>query len=361
MKKPCILIMAGGTGGHVFPALAVAHQMQKNGWEVHWLGTTTGLEAKIMPQNPIPIHYITVRGLRRRGFLGWCLAPFTVTRALWQSIRIIHRVKPQVVLGMGGFISGPGGLAAWLLRCPLVIHEQNAIVGFTNRWLALVAAEILEAFPGAFKGGRATCIGNPVREALLNLPPPRDRFHHRNGLVRLLILGGSQGALALNELCPEAIQQLPKGERPEIWHQAGAGREIATAKAYEAAGIAARVEPFINDMASAYAWADVVLCRAGALTVSELAAAGVGSILVPFPFAVDDHQTYNGRFLEKAGAALLIAQSDLNPHKLADTLGELLTDRERLVKMAEAAYTIAKRDAVTKMTKICGEISKHAL
>jgi len=242
-----------------------------------------------------------------------------------------------------------------------VIHEQNAIVGMTNLWLARIAAQVLEGFPGAFNAKAKTiCTGNPVREELLDLPPPSARFKGRQGPLRLLILGGSQGAEALNQLCPLAIQRLAKDKRPEIWHQAGGGREVLTKKAYDAARIEARVEPFIEDMTVAYAWADIVLCRAGALTVTELAAVGVGSILVPYPFAVDDHQTHNGRFLEMAGAAKLMAQSTLSAEKLADILLELSQDRDQLLKMAEAAYTTARRDALKEVATYCEEIGYNA-
>lgn len=363
MGKPRILIMAGGTGGHVFPALAVAQVLKQQGWEVYWLGTKAGLESKIIPQYAIPLYDISVSGLRRRGLFAWCAASVQLWVALYQALRIVLKLKPQVALGMGGFVSGPGGLAAWLLSCPLIIHEQNAVVGLTNRWLARIATKTLEAFPGSFKSSvKAICTGNPVREALLHLPWPRERFKGRQGKLRVLILGGSRGAEALNQLIPEALCCLPKEKRPEIWHQTGEGREVTTQQAYEKAGMTVRVEPFIEDMVKAYAWADLAVCRAGALTVTELTVVGVASILIPFPFAVDNHQMHNGRFLEAAGAAKLMAQSTVTPEKLADIFLEYSSEngREALYKMAEAAYTIARRDALKKLVTYCKELKYHA-
>lgn len=353
--------MAGGTGGHVFPALAVAERLMSQGWNIHWLGTRAGLEASIVPKAKIPIHYISVKGLRKNGILGWCLAPLRLLTALFQSLSIIHKLKPNVVLGMGGFISGPGGLAAWLLRCPLVVHEQNAIVGLTNRALSHLADRVLEAFPGAFNPKvKAIYTGNPIRETLLAAPAPTIRFTERRlkdpqEPLRLLVLGGSQGAVALNEVCPAAIQKMPIEKRPIVWHQTGAKNNAVTKTkaAYDTAGLSARVEPFIDDMAFAYGWADLVLCRSGALTVAELATVGVGSILVPYPFAVDDHQTENGRFLEKVNAAKIIDQSCLNPENLAELFLELFSDSDRLFKMAEAAFSVAKRNALTEVSRYC--------
>lgn len=354
--------MAGGTGGHVFPALVVAQHLQSQGWEVHWLGTKAGLEATLVPKHHIPIHYISVSGLRKKGFGSWALAPLQLGIALYQSLRIFFQVKPAVVLGMGGFASGPGGIAAWLTRCPLVIHEQNALVGMTNRVLSGLANRVLEAFPGAFKSKvRAVYTGNPVREELFKLPLPKDRLRRAGEQqLKLLILGGSRGAEALNQLCPLALQRLSVDKRPNIWHQSGAGREKATLAFYEKVQVAARIEPFIEDMAAAYSWADLVVCRAGAMTIAELAAVGVGSILIPYPFAVDDHQTYNGRFLEKAGAAKLISQASLTPEKLADLLLALLQDRDQLLKMAEAAKGLARPDAIAQVAAICKEVANYA-
>lgn len=348
--------MAGGTGGHVFPALAVAHRLQEKGWEIHWLGTKAGLEADIVTKAHIPLHYIAIKGLRRKGVLAWIIAPYQLLIALLQSLRIIIQLKPKVVLGMGGFVSGPGGLAAWLTQCPLVIHEQNSIVGMTNRWLAHVAKRVLEAFPGAFKSSlKATCIGNPVREELLALPPPVLRFQERKGPLKLLILGGSRGAQVLNQICPRALQTLAIDKRPEVWHQTGAGFDVTTRALYQELGVTAHIEPFIQNMADAYAWADLVLCRAGALTIAELTIVGIGSILVPFPFAVDDHQTVNAHFLEKAGAAILIQQSVLNKENLAQIISQLSLDRRQLLNMAEIAHSLAYRDALKAVTTYCEE------
>ncbi len=363
MKKPCIVIMAGGTGGHIFPALAVAKHLQNKGWDIHWLGTKEGLESQIIPNAKIPIHYITVQGLRGRGLLGWVIAPFRLLIALYQAISIIHKLKPTVILGGGGFVSGPGGVAAWLLRYPLVIHEQNSIVGLTNRTLSLVANQTLESFPGSFPAVRqAICTGNPIREELLNLPEFSTRLKNLTGTgpIKLLVLGGSRGALAINEICPQAIAVLPLDKRPVIWHQTGAKHLELTLKQYQAVGIEARIEPFIEDMAAAYSWADLVLCRAGAMTVGELAVVGVGSILVPFPYAVDDHQTTNARFLEKAGAARLISQSALTKEMLAELLLDFSNDRDLLLKMALAASRLAKRDALQQVAKYCEEAGKRA-
>jgi len=352
--------MAGGTGGHVFPALAVAKQFQKEGSEVLWLGTKAGLETEIVPKSSIPIRYITVTGLRGKSIWTLLLAPFRLFLALYQSICILREFKPNVVLGMGGFVSGPGGLAAWLLRIPLVIHEQNAVAGTTNRILSQFAKRVLQAFPNTFsKHVNPISIGNPVREEFLSVTPPKERFQTRNPNepLRLLIIGGSQGARALNELCPKAFQIMRTEERPNIWHQAGKKEIQTTENLYQQLGVEARVMPFISDMVDAYVWADLVLCRAGALTVSEVAAVGLGSILVPFPFAIDNHQMVNGRFLADSKAAILISQSDLSPPKLADIILELSRERIRLLNMAEAARKLATLDAVTQVIVSCKEVS----
>lgn len=366
MKKVLkVLIMAGGTGGHVFPALAVAKQFLKEGAEVLWLGTRAGFEADIVPKNNIPIRYITVTGLRGKSIWTLLLAPFRLFLALYQSICILRDFKPDVVLGMGGFVAGPGGLAAWLLRIPLVIHEQNAVAGTTNRILAQFAKRVLEAFPNTFpKQVHPRFIGNPIREELLSmtLQPDSNRNDPKNHPktdvpLRLLIIGGSQGARALNELCPKAFQTLNPTERPTIWHQTGKKDIQTTQDQYQQAGVEARVVPFIVDMVDAYTWADLVLCRAGALTVSELAVVGLPSILVPFPFAIDNHQMVNGQFLANHKAAILISQSDLTPPKLADIVLELSRDRTRLLNMAGAARKLATLDAVTQVIVSCKEVS----
>jgi len=358
--------MAGGTGGHVFPALAVARYLGNKDWEVHWLGTKAGLEAQIIPKTGIPLHFIAVQGLRKKGMLGWLLAPFMLLFALYQSIQILLKLNPQVVLGGGGFVSGPGGVAAWLLRIPLVIHEQNSIVGLTNQILSLVSHQTLESFPGSFaKGRKAIYTGNPIREELLNLPDLKERLKATTKNVgdkpiKLLVLGGSRGALAINEICPQAIALLANDKRPEIWHQTGEKHLEITQKYYEVAGIKARVEPFIEDMKAAYTWADLVLCRSGAMTIGELAVVGVGSILVPYPHAVDDHQTTNAIFLQKANAAYLISQNSLSKEKLAEILLDFSNDRNKLLYMAKSAYRLAKRDALIQVAKYCEEAGQHA-
>jgi UDP-N-acetylglucosamine--N-acetylmuramyl-(pentapeptide) pyrophosphoryl-undecaprenol N-acetylglucosamine transferase len=274
---------------------------------------------------------------------------------------ILRRLRPPVVLGMGGFVSGPGGVMARLLGIPLVVHEQNALAGMTNRWLACIARRVMEAFPGTFPPERqATTVGNPVRASIAELPPPAERFAGRTGRRRLLVLGGSQGALALNQLVPRALALLTDREQLEVWHQAGGQLHEAAETAYREAGITARLTPFIENMAEAYGWADLVLCRAGALTIAELAAAGVGAILVPFPFAVDDHQTANARFLERDGAALVCPQAALTAERLAMLLRELLSDRDRLLRMAEAARRLAQVDAAEQVALACLDCTDHS-
>ena len=353
-----ILIMAGGTGGHVFPALAVAHYLRNEGVAVTWLGTRRGLEARVVPEAGFPIEYISITGLRGRGFLGWLLAPFRLTAALWQAIRVCLRCQPGVVLGLGGFVTGPGGVAAWLLRRPLVIHEQNAIAGLTNRLLSRLARRVLEAFPESFPASIKTeQTGNPIREDICDLPMPAQRFADHQAELRVLVIGGSLGAQVLNEILPQAISLLPQEYRPAIWHQAGQNKDAATREAYSKVNIEARIEPFIADMAEAYGWADLVICRAGALTISELAAAGVGAILVPYPYAVDDHQTRNALYLSEAGAARLIAQSQLTPDALTSVLRELVGEgREGLLKMANAARQLAKPAATRQVAETCLEV-----
>lgn len=359
--SPSILIMAGGTGGHVFPALAVAEALKKAGWTVHWLGTKAGLEAHIVARSGFPLHYISIQGLRKKNLLTRVVAPFQIGIAVCQALKVLHAIKPRVVLGMGGFVAGPGGIAAWLMRLPLLIHEQNAIAGLTNRFLALLATRILEGFPKTFNARlKAVYTGNPVRLDLLGLRSPSERFKTREKPRRLLVLGGSRGAVALNRICSEAIQKIPVEERPEIWHQTGVEHLQMTQDCYQRSGVRARIEPFIEDMASAYSWADLVLCRSGALTIAELAAVGLGSILVPYPHAVDDHQTQNGRFLEKAGAARLIPQSRLTAERLADILLNVLTHPSRLLEMANAAHRLAHRSALDEVQAQCEEIGNRA-
>ncbi len=351
-----VMIMAGGTGGHVFPALAVAHCLRTDGLEVSWLGAPDSFEARVVPEAGFSIDWIDVQGLRGTRLSRWLFAPFKLARALAQSMRVIQKKRPAVVLGMGGFISGPGGLAARLLGIPLVIHEQNAIPGLTNQWLARIASQVLEAFPGSFAPTRhARVTGNPVRAEIAALPAPSQRMAGRSGPARLLVLGGSQGAQALNETVPAALAQLQSAERPLIRHQAGANKLEAAQAAYHAAGVEAQVSAFIEDMAEAYGWADLVICRAGALTIAELAAVGLGALLVPYPYAVDDHQTHNARHLTAAGAARLLPQAELTPESLAGQLRKLLGERELLLAMASAARSLARPDAAHTVAAVCME------
>jgi UDP-N-acetylglucosamine--N-acetylmuramyl-(pentapeptide) pyrophosphoryl-undecaprenol N-acetylglucosamine transferase len=354
MSASPVLIMAGGTGGHVFPALAVARVLQARGVPVVWLGAPDSMEARLVPAQGIPMEWVRVRGLRGKGLLSWLAAPFTVLLAVAQALRVLRRVRPRAVLGAGGFVSGPGGIAAWLLGIPLLIHEQNAVAGMTNRWLARVATQVLEGFPGSFgAGSRARCIGNPVRADIAAAPLPATRFAGRSGAAHLLVLGGSQGAQRLNRLVPEALARLTPAARPSVRHQAGARNQEATLAAYSSAGVEADVLPFIDDMAAAYRWADFAICRAGALTIGELQATGLGAVLVPFPAAVDDHQTRNAESMVSRGAALLVQERDLDAVRLAALIGELAADRPRLLRMAEAARGAAAGDAATSLAELC--------
>jgi len=348
------MIMAGGTGGHVFPALAVADYLRARDWRVVWLGARTGMEATLVPQHGYELAPIRFAGLRGKGLLAKLLLPLNLLVAFWQSLRAIRAHQPDVVLGMGGYIAFPGGMMAALLGRPLAIHEQNSIAGLANRVLAGVADRILVAFPGALSKSEPT--GNPVREAIARVPPPAQRFAGRSGPLRVLVVGGSLGAAALNERVPQAIALLPAGDRPRVVHQSGAKHLDALRAGYAAAGVAAELRPFIEDMAQAYADADVAICRAGATTVAELAAVGVASILVPFPFAVDDHQTTNARYLADAGAALLVQQRELTAEHLAATLRRLT--RERLLDMADKARALGKPGATRAVAEACMELAR---
>jgi len=344
-----ILIMAGGTGGHVFPALAVAQRMREAGWRVVWLGSRAGMEAELVPRHDFEIRWIRFSGLRGKGIVRMALLPLNLLIAFWQSARIIFAVRPDVVLGMGGYVSFPGGMMASLLNRPLVLHEQNSIAGLANRVLATVADHILSGFPDVLK--KAQWVGNPVRKAIAQMSPPAQRFSARNGPLNLLVLGGSLGAQALNEVIPQALGLMPEPARPHVTHQSGAKHLETLLRNYREAGVQADAVGFIDDMATRYGEADLVICRAGALTVSELAAAGVASILVPFPFAVDDHQTHNAAFLADAGAAVLIQQRDLTARSLADLL--LGFTRARLLEMAERARSLAKPGATDTVANVC--------
>ncbi len=348
------LIMAGGTGGHVIPALSLARGLAAQGVQVAWLGSPRGIENRLVPEAGIPLYRIAVSGLRGNGLAGWLLAPFNLARAVWQAGRVIRDIDPQLVVGLGGFASGPGGLAAWLARRPLVIHEQNAVAGLTNRALSRLARRVYAAFPQAFPG-RAELIGNPVRDEIARLgEAPRRADEMAGRRLRLLVVGGSLGAQALNERLPEALARLPEARRPAVRHQAGRDKDAATSEAYREQGVEADVTAFIDDMAGAYAWADLVVCRAGALTVAELAAAAKPALFVPFPHAVDDHQTANARALVDEQAARLIPQQEMSAATLAECLASLL-DPDTLATMAARARGCAHLDAVERLVAGCME------
>jgi UDP-N-acetylglucosamine--N-acetylmuramyl-(pentapeptide) pyrophosphoryl-undecaprenol N-acetylglucosamine transferase len=346
--------MAGGTGGHVYPALAVAKALQQQSREVVWLGTHRGLESRVVPAHNIDMEWISVGGLRGKTSITLILAPFRLLLALAQSLIVMARHRPAAVLGMGGFVSGPGGLAAWLMRRPLVIHEQNAVAGLTNRLLARLARVVLQAFPGSFPANiKADTVGNPVRADIAALADPETRFGSREGPLRLLVLGGSQGALALNKIVPEALALFPEALRPVVRHQAGSLTLDIARKAYAQVSIEAEILPFIEDMADAYAWADLVVCRAGALTVAELAAAGLSAIFVPYPAAVDDHQSANAKPMADAGAAEIIAEADLTDQSLARLLKNWLSSRDQLMARASKARLLHRPDALNRIRDVC--------
>ena len=354
MSVKSVVVMAGGTGGHVFPALAVAQHLSQQGIKIHWLGTKNGIEADIVPQNGFDISYLEVQGVRGQGIARLLLAPFKIMFAVFAAMRVLRAVKADCVIGLGGYVTGPGGVAARLLGKPLIIHEQNAVAGFTNKQLAKIATQVLQAFPTAFAPSpKVATTGNPVRPVIANLATPEQRYGQRYGALQVLVLGGSQGAVALNELVPEALAILGKEQAFIIRHQTGKKQAEATQNRYKTLGIDdANVQPFITDMAEAYAWADLVICRSGALTVSELAAAGVASVLVPYPFAVDDHQTANGRYLSDEGAAILCQQAGMSSENLAQTLKPLLS-RPKLLQMANIARKLAQPKATATVAQFC--------
>ena len=354
MSSRPILVMAGGTGGHVYPALAVARALQANSRDVVWLGTHRGLESRVVPEAGIDIEWISVKGLRRKGLLALIIAPLQLGWALLQSLAVIVRRRPAAVLGMGGFVSGPGGVAAWLTRRPLLIHEQNAAAGMTNRLLARLARVVLQAFPGSFNPNViAETVGNPVREDIAAVPSPTDRYGDRQGPLRLLVLGGSQGALSLNRAVPAALALIDADVRPVVRHQCGERTLQAAKDAYEENSVEVELLAFIEDMAGAYAWADLVVCRAGALTVAELCAAGVPALFVPYPAAVDDHQTANARAMAEAGCAAIIQERELTPLRLAELLRDWLQSRDSLMHKAETARSLAKPDSLRRITELC--------
>jgi UDP-N-acetylglucosamine--N-acetylmuramyl-(pentapeptide) pyrophosphoryl-undecaprenol N-acetylglucosamine transferase len=348
------MVMAGGTGGHVFPALAVAQELRDRNIAVTWLGTRHGIEAELVPEHDFPIDYIDVVGLRGSGVVKLLKAPLLLMKALWQAVVVVRKERPSVVLGFGGFASGPGGVAARLLRVPLVIHEQNAIAGTTNKLLAKIASRVLVAFPNALTRGE--WVGNPVRREILALPSPETRVALDGRRLRLLVLGGSLGALAINQRVPSALAMLNEAQRPEVRHQCGRKHLPETENTYKAALVEASVEPFIADMAEAYDWADIVICRAGALTISELSAAGVGALLIPYPHAIDDHQTCNAEWMVKHDAAVLIQQADLTAELLAALLGEWLGDPKKIQSMAINAKQLAKAGVAESIADVCMEV-----
>ncbi|MGC1550532.1 MAG: undecaprenyldiphospho-muramoylpentapeptide beta-N-acetylglucosaminyltransferase [Rhodanobacter sp.] len=355
MSTAPVLIMAGGTGGHIFPGLAVAEVLRAQGVPVVWLGAVGGMETKVVPAHGIELHTIAVGGLRGKGLKTRLMAPLMLARALLASLVVLRKLKPRSVLSMGGYVAGPGGVAARFTGCPLLVHEQNRVAGLTNRKLAGFARRVLAGFADALPN--AEWVGNPVRAAIATLSPPAQRMSDRTGKPRLLVLGGSLGARALNLALPQALSQLSPEKRPEVLHQCG-NRGLDEARdAYAKAGVDAQVVPFIEDMAGTYAWADLAVCRAGALTLAELTAAGLGSVLVPFPYAVDDHQTRNAEALVAIGAAELIQERELDTQQLAQRLDALLENRARLLAMAEAARTLAKPDAAEVIARACVEVA----
>lgn len=349
-----ILVMAGGTGGHVFPGLAVADLLHAQGWRVVWMGNPEGMEARLVPKRGYEMAWVRFAALRGKGLLRTLLLPVNLLRAFGQALRALSQVKPHVVLGMGGYVTFPGGMMAALTGRPLVVHEQNSVAGLANRVLAGVADRVLCGFPGVLKKGEWT--GNPVRAEIAALPAPSQRYVARDGRLNVLVVGGSLGAQALNDAVPRALTLLAPQARPRVTHQSGAAQIDALRAAYALEGLEAELVDFIDDMAARYAAADLVICRAGALTIAELAAAGVASILVPFPHAVDDHQTGNARFLSEAGAAILLPQSELSAEKLAALLRELT--RERLADMATKARTLAKPEATRAVAEVCMEVAR---
>lgn len=348
-----LLVMAGGTGGHIMPGMAVAEALRAQGWKIAWMGNPDGMEARLTAGRDYDMAWVRFEALRGKGWLRKLLLPFNLLRGFILARRQIKRIRPDAVLGMGGYVSFPGGMMAVLSGIPLVLHEQNSVAGLTNKVLASVADRVLTGFPEVLKKG--VWVGNPVRPEIAALPAPSERYGARNGRLRVLVVGGSLGAKALNETVPAALALILDELRPEVIHQSGEKHLPALQEAYAAAGVAAKCVAFIEDMAGAYAWADLVICRAGALTVAELAAAGVASILIPFPYAVDDHQTSNARFLANAGAAILLPQGELTAEHLAEM--RKLT-REQLLQMAEKARALARPDATAEVAAICAEVAK---
>lgn len=353
MTQKTALIMAGGTGGHIFPGLAVAEELRARGWRVHWLGTPGSMESRIVPQHGLPLETIDFSGVRGKGLATLALLPLKLLRAFWQALAVVRRVKPDVVVGLGGYVTFPGGMMAVLAGKPLVLHEQNSVPGMANKVLASVADRIFTAFPGVLKKGQ--WVGNPLRAAFTRQPGPAERFAGRSGPLKLLVVGGSLGARALNEIVPQALALIPAEQRPVVMHQSGATQIEPLRANYAAAGVQATLTPFIDDTAAAYAEADLIVCRAGASTVTEIAAVGAAAVFVPFPHAVDDHQTTNARFLVEAGGGWLVPQSELTPRGLADML--LNTERSALLERALKAKSMEKTQATREVVSACEELA----
>ena len=353
MKQKTALIMAGGTGGHIFPGLAVAQALRERGWRVHWLGAPGSMESRIVPAQGFALETIDFSGVRGKGLKTLALLPWRLARAFWQARQVVRRVRPDVVVGLGGYISFPGGAMARLAGVPLVLHEQNSVAGMANKLLARIASRVFTAFPGALPQGQ--WVGNPLRAAFLQQAAPEQRFAGRTGPLRLLVVGGSLGARALNEIVPQALALIPADQRPLVTHQSGAAQIEALRAHYHAAGVQAELTPVIDDTASAFAQADVVVCRAGASTVTELAAVGAAAVFVPFPAAVDDHQTANAQFLVQAGGGWLVQQRDLTPEGLAKMLQNM--ERPALLQRALKAKNMQKIHATDAVVAACEELS----
>ena len=353
MKEKVALIMAGGTGGHIFPGLAVAQALREQGWRVHWLGAPDSMEARLVPPQGFALETIEFGGVRGKGLKTLALLPFRLLKAFWQALSVVRRVQPDVLVGFGGYITFPGGMMGVLAGKKLVLHEQNSVAGAANKVLAGVADRVFSAFPGALK--QAQWVGNPLRESFLRQPDPAQRFAARSGPLKLLVVGGSLGAKALNDIVPRALALIPEGARPAVLHQSGAKQIEALRANYAAAGVQAELTPFIDDTAQAFADADVVICRAGASTVTEIAAVGAAAIYVPFPHAVDDHQTSNANFLVQAGGGWLLQQDALDAQKLAEMLQNM--QRSTLLNVAIKAKTMQKIDATREVVAACEELA----
>ena len=353
MTQKCALVMAGGTGGHIFPGLAVAEALRERGWRVHWLGAPDSMESQLVPPRGFTFEAVAFGGVRGKGLATLAFLPLKLLRAFWQSLQVVRRVKPDVVLGLGGYITFPGGMMASLWGKPLVLHEQNSVAGLANKVLAQLADRVFTAFPGVFKTGQ--WVGNPLRQAFTQQATPAERFAGRSGPLRVLVVGGSLGAKALNDIVPQALALMPQATRPTVIHQSGAKQIDALRANYEAAGVQAELTPFIDDTASAFAQADLVICRAGASTVTELAAVGVAAVFVPFPYAVDDHQTTNAQFLVAQGGGWLMPQTALSAQALADFLAGMT--RPRLLAAAEKAHVQKKTNATREVVMACEELA----